>query len=61
MKTPTALVICFVGLTLLGALVGIVVLASNGQPIPDVLQNVAVGALTGLVGLLVDTRRGTVE
>lgn len=51
--TPVRLVIALVGITLLGALLGIVLLALQGQPIPDVLQNIAVGALTGLVGLLV--------
>ncbi len=55
--SPIRLVIGFVGLTLLGALAGIVLLALNGQPVPDVLQNVAVGALTGLVGLLVPAGR----
>lgn len=57
--TPTRLVIGFVGITLLAALIGIIVLASKGLGIPDVLQNVAVGALTGLVGLLVPAGRGT--
>lgn len=55
--TPVRLVIGFVGFTLLGSLAGIVLLALNAQPIPDVLQNVAVGALTGLVGLLVPAGR----
>jgi hypothetical protein len=54
--TPIRLVISIVGLTLLGALTGIVVLALGTHPIPDVLQNVAVGALTALVSLLVPTR-----
>jgi hypothetical protein len=53
---PIRLVILFVGLTLLGSLAGIIVLASQQHPIPDVLQNVAVGSLTGLVGLLVPSR-----
>ena len=57
MNTPVRLVLVFVGLTLLGSLAGIVVLALNAQPIPDVLQNIAVGALTGLVGLLVPAGR----
>lgn len=56
-RTPIRLVIAFVGVTLFGALVGIVVLAARGQTVPDVLQNVAVGALTGLVGLLVPAGR----
>lgn len=51
--TPIRLVIVFVGLTLIGSLVGIVVLAVNEHTVPDVLQNIAIGALTGLVGLLV--------
>ena len=59
--TPTRLVIGFVGLVLLGALVGIILLASQGNPIPDVLQNIAVGALTGLVGLLVPAGRASGE
>lgn len=54
--TSTRLVVLAVALALLLAIVGIVVLALQGQPIPDVLQNVAVGSLTGLVGLLVPTR-----
>lgn len=49
-------VVAVVGLSLLGSVVGIVVLALNGQPVPDVLQNIAVGSLTGLVGLLVQTK-----
>lgn len=39
--------------TLLLALVGIIALAWIGNPIPDVLQNIAVGALTALAGVLV--------
>lgn len=58
MKTSLALVIGFVGATLLGSLLGIVLLALNAQPVPDVLQNIAIGALTGLVGLLVPAGRG---
>lgn len=52
----TRLVILAVALVLIIAVVGIIVLATNGQPIPDVLQNIAVGSLTGLVGLLVPSR-----
>lgn len=47
------LVIGFVGAVLVLGVLGIVALAWRGQPVPDVLQNVTVGALTGLVGLLV--------
>lgn len=49
------LVVTFVGLCLLGCIVGIIVLslANPQRTIPDVLQNVTVGSLTGLVGLLV--------
>ena len=56
MNPNTRAVVYFVGFTLLASLVGIVVLATQGQPIPDVLQNIAVGSLTGLVGLLVPAR-----
>ena len=51
--TPIRLLLCFVGLTLLVATGGVILLALNEQAVPDVLQNIAVGALTGLVGLLV--------
>lgn len=61
MTTPIRLVIGFVGITLLAALVGIVVLAAQANPVPDVLQNIAVGALTGLVGLLVPAGRSSSE
>lgn len=47
------IVVLLVGALALVALVGIIGLSAQGNPIPDVLQNVAVGALTGLVGLLV--------
>jgi hypothetical protein len=49
------LVVGFVGACLLVCMFGIILLSIQ-QPqrtIPDVLQNVAVGSLTGLVGLLV--------
>lgn len=54
--TSTRTVIGVVGLALLGSVVGIVVLAVLQHPIPDVLQNIAVGSLTGLVGLLKNTQ-----
>lgn len=49
------LVVTFVGLCLVSCVVGIIVLslANPQRTIPDVLQNVTVGSLTGLVGLLV--------
>jgi hypothetical protein len=53
----TTLVIMFVGLTLLGSLVGCILLPLNGQDIPDTLKMIATGALTGLVGLLVPAGR----
>lgn len=48
-------VLAFVGAALILSLAGIVVLAARGDSIPDVLQNIAVGSLTGLVGLLKNT------
>lgn len=56
--TPTRMVVALIGAVLLLSVVGIIVLATRGNPIPDVLQNVAVGSLTGLVGLLVPARSG---
>lgn len=49
------LVVGFVGACLLLCVVGIILLSIQNpqRSIPDVLQNVAVGSLTGLVGLLV--------
>lgn len=49
---PIRLVILIVGAVLLLSVGGIIGLALEGKPIPDVLQNVAVGALAGLIGLL---------
>lgn len=48
-------------LTLLASVVAITVLALNEISPPDVLQNIAVGSLTGLVGLLVQSREPAVE
>lgn len=46
-------VVYIVGAALLTTIVGIIVLALfDPDPIPDVLQNLAIGSLTGLVGLL---------
>lgn len=57
--TPIRLVIALVGATLLCSLLGIVALAMQGHPIPDVLQNLAVGSLAGLIGLLVPSKSAT--
>lgn len=46
-------VVCIVGAALIVALALIGWLAASQQPIPDVLQNVSIGALTGLLGLLI--------
>lgn len=54
--TPTRLVVCILGLVLVLCVAAIGLLALQGLPAPDVLQNIAVGSLTGLVGLLVPTR-----
>lgn len=45
-------VIVLVGACLLVSVAGIIVLAATDHSIPDVLQNISVGSLTGLVGLL---------
>lgn len=54
--TPLRMVIGFVGGVLLLCVVLIGLLALNGKPIPDVLQNVAVGSLASLGTLLVPSR-----
>lgn len=46
-------VVAALAAVLLVSVVGIIVLAFNGQAIPDVLQNIAVGSLTALAGVLV--------
>ena len=47
------LAVALVGATLMLSVLGIVYLAATtAGPIPDVLQTIAVGSLTGLVGLL---------
>jgi hypothetical protein len=53
------LVIMCVGITLVLCVTGIIGLswgAGTGRPVPDILQNIASGALTGLIGLLVTPR-----
>jgi hypothetical protein len=52
----TRLVVLVVGAALLCSVIGIVVLAATSHTTPDVLQNIAVGYLTGLVGLLVPAK-----
>lgn len=51
--TPTKLVVLIVGTALLAGLAGIIVLAAQDRTVPDVLQNVTIGSLTLLGGLLV--------
>lgn len=55
-RSPLTLVVLILGLVLILAVVAISYLAATGHPIPDVLQNIAVGGLTGLVGVLVQPR-----
>lgn len=57
----TRLVIIGLVAVLLLCVVAIAGLALQAKPIPDVLQNIAVGTLTGLVGLLVPTRSVPVD
>jgi hypothetical protein len=45
-------VVLILGGTLLACVIAIAVLAGIGKSIPDILQNLAVGSLTGLAGLL---------
>lgn len=43
------------------AVLGIIGLAITEQAIPDVLQNIAIGSVTGLLGLLAKTSDGPDE
>lgn len=54
---PIRLVVLILGAVLLLSVAGVIALAITSVPVPDVLQNIAVGTLTGLVGLLVQTRQ----
>lgn len=51
-----AVAVYSIGLSLILSVLGIIGLAVTEHPIPDVLQNLAVGSLTGLAGLLVTPR-----
>lgn len=53
MTANLKLVILLIGGVLVLAVAGIIALAITSHSIPDVLQNIAVGALTGLGGILV--------
>lgn len=56
----TKIVIYFVGAVLVLSVGGIIALSSGlggGRPIPDILQNIASGALAGLIGLLVPSKK----
>lgn len=53
MPRPIVLVISILGLVLLACVGLIGLLALNGQAVPDVLQNIAVGSLTAIGGILV--------
>lgn len=50
--TDLRYVVYIVGAALLLSVGSITYLAASGATIPDVLQNIAVGSLTGMVGLL---------
>lgn len=50
-----ALVVKFLGVTLLVSLIGVVVLVSLDKDVPDILGQLAVGSLAGLAGLLART------
>lgn len=49
---PVQLVIGFIGVVLLTALLGIIVLAVMSQPVPDELGTVCIASMTALAGVL---------
>ena len=51
------LVVQLIGVVLILAVLAIAALAVLQRPIPDVLQNIAIGALTGLLGLPVPNHK----
>lgn len=57
MTAPVRLVIVIVGAAMLLSLVLIGILVLQAAPVPDVLPTVAVASLTGLLGLLTNTRQ----
>jgi hypothetical protein len=57
-STNLRLVVGFVGGVFLLSVVGIIALATMEKAIPDVLQNIAVGSMTLLGGLLVPSNDG---
>jgi hypothetical protein len=46
-----------IGMAVMGSLVGVIILASEGDKIPDILPVVITSGMTGIIGLLV--RPGT--
>lgn len=57
MTAPVRLVIVVVGTAMILALLLIGLLVLKDRPVPDVLPTVAVASLTGLLGLLTNTRQ----
>lgn len=60
MTAPVRMVILVVGAAMLLSLVLIGLLVLQEKAVPDVLPTVSVAALTGLLGLLTNTREGPV-
>lgn len=52
-----AVVVGFLGVTLLVCVGGIIWLSATEHSIPDILQNVASGIVAGLIGLLVSPKQ----
>lgn len=49
----------FVGTAFILSVLGIIIITvTTDKSIPDVLQNISVGSMTGLIGLLVQKRSG---
>lgn len=56
--STTRIAVIVLGLVLLLTVIGVIALALNHQDVPDLLKTLAVGDLTGLLGLLVPSDRG---
>lgn len=55
--SPLAAVVYLVGVIAAVAVLGIIVLTGVDKPVPDALATIAVSALTGLLGLIVNPKR----
>lgn len=54
-RAVVRIVVGGLALSLLACIIGAVTLAVTSQPVPDLIENIAIGSLTGLAGILART------